>query len=230
MNIKEHTVRKNPSFRIITAEKPNCYAAEAYRRIKICIDALSDKKSNKVIQITSAIPGDGKTTTLLNIAISYAESGKRVLLLDLDLRKPKIHRAFHAENVGGISEYISGSAEMSQIIKHSNYKNVDYICAGPSPVRPSTLLSSGKLNLLLEDLRSQYDIILIDEPPVLVSTDSCIISRLCDAAVFQLSRKNTDKKAAQKAVKILKQNGVNILGCVFTEVDNDSDEYSYNYR
>jgi len=231
MKKSEHVFRQNPGYKLITVENPNCYASEAFRRIKVCMDSLSLDGKNQVVQICSALPGDGKTTTLLNMAITYAESGKRVALIDMDLRKPKMHRAFHLENVGGLTDYLtSGTENLTDIIKHTSYKNIDFICAGPSPIRPATLLSSEKLEKIIGEMRNYYDIILIDEPPIIISPDCCMIARFCDCAIFQISRKNTDTKAAKKAVKMLRQNGVNIIGCVFTEVDNETESYSYHYK
>ena len=221
---------QNPKYRIISLEKPNSYATEAYRRIKIVLDAMSMDNPSQVIHICSATPGDGKTTTLLNIAISYAESGKKVLLIDLDLRKPKLHRAFRSENLDGFSDYLTGEVkELSAIINHCNYDNVDFICAGVARVHPTSLLSMERTRKTIEALREQYDVILVDEPPVLAAADCCIISKFCDGALFQISQKNTEKSAAKEAVRLLRQNGVNILGCVFSEVSENSRSYSYDY-
>lgn len=230
-NLNKKRKNNNPRYEIITLLDPTCYAAEAYRRTKVCIDTFAIEKDLKVIQITSAMPGDGKTTTLLNVAISYAESQKKVLIIDLDLRKPKLHRAFRSENLSGITDYLMGNVNLpGEFIKHSQYNNVDFICAGPSPVRPTSLLSLNKLADLVNSLRETYDIILIDQPPVLVASDCCIVSRFCDGALFQISQRNTDKNAAKEAIAILKQNDVNVLGCVFTEVDQDSDSYTNKYK
>lgn len=231
MKKSEHLVRKNPGYKIITAEEPGSYAAEAFRRIKVCIDSLSVDTNIQVIQICSAQPGDGKTTTLLNMAVTYAESGKKVLLMDMDLRKPKMHRAFNDENVNGLTDYLTGNVtDFHEVVKPTKHQGIYYVCAGPTPIRPNVLLASRKLRAFVEKMRSVYDVILIDEPPILASFDCCIISKFCDGAVFQISRKNTEIPAAKFAVKTLRQNGVNLLGCTFTEVDNDSDSYSYSYK
>lgn len=231
MKKNKQSAKKNPRYRIITAERPSCYAAEAYRRIKVCIDSLSIDTTNQIIQICSALPSDGKSTTLLNMAVSYAENGKKVLVMDMDLRKPKIHKAFNVENAEGLTSYLAdNNAVITSYINHSNYKGIDFINAGPAPVRPSIFLSLERLNATMQELRKMYDVILIDEPPILVSPDCCIIAKFCDAAVFQISRKNTEISAAKQAVKILRQNGVNLLGCVFTEMETDSDTYTYNYK
>lgn len=223
--------RKNPSYKLISEISPNCYATEAYRRVKVCLDTLSVDQKNQVIQICSATPGDGKTTTLLNVAVIFAQSGKKVLLVDLDLHKPKMHRAFKMENVDGISDYLSEDVEnMKDIIKPTRFDGLDFIGAGSSKISSYSLLNSKKLEDTIKTLRKSYDVILIDEPPVLATTDCCIIARFCDAAIFQISRKNTDKKAVRNAVKILQQNDVNVIGCVFTEVENDADSYSYDYK
>jgi len=228
--VKRRTARKNPGYRIITLEDPSSYSAEAYRRLKVRLDYLSCDKKIQVIQICSATPGDGKTTTFLNLAVAYAESGIRVLLIDMDLRKPKIHRAFRAENTVGLSEYLSGDMrDISEIVKHSEYKNIDFITSGLTPVRPTAFFSREKLREGIEALRGMYDIILIDEPPILAASDCCIIAKYCDGALFQISQRNTEKQSTKDAVKMLRQNGVNILGCVFTEVKKSSIPYSYKY-
>lgn len=228
IEVERKSNRKNPSYRIITAEDPSCFASEAYRRVKVLLD-MYESPDCKVIQICSATPADGKTTTLLNLAVSYAESGKKVLLLDLDLRNPRIHRAFNVENSVGVTNFFSSDViDLPSIIKHSNYKNMDFICTGPLPIRPNSILSDNKLEYMINNLRKYYDVVLIDEPPVLVVSDCCIIAKYCDGAIFQVSQKNTEKKAAVEAMRILKQNDVNVIGCVFSEVDSDLHSYSYD--
>lgn len=224
------SLRKNAdrNYRIITEEQPVCVAAEHYRRVKVSLDFISVDRELRVMQITSSTMGEGKTTALLNIAVTYAEDQKRVLLIDLDLRRPKLHRAFKLENRNGLTDYLAGNISLEQAIKHTDRK-IDLLNSGSKVPYPTTLLGSEALATLIEKLRGEYDMILLDTPPVLSVTDCCITSKLTDGSIFIVSQKVTDKNAAKEAVSVLRQNNVNLLGVVFTEVSKSKGGYGYYY-
>lgn len=205
------------NYRIITEEQPVCVAAEHFRRVKVGLDFISVDRELRVLQVTSSAMSEGKTTALLNIAVTYAEDQKRILLIDLDLRRPKLHRAFKLENRNGLTDYLAGNISLEQAIKHTD-KKIDLLNSGSKVPYPTTLLGSDALADLIKRLRGEYDIILLDTPPVLYVTDCCITSKLSDGSIFIVSQKMTDKSAAKEAIGVLRQNNVNLLGVVFTEV------------
>lgn len=210
-------VSQNPGYRIVSMENPLSPAAEAFRRLKVSLDFLGADEKLQVMQVCSAVQGEGKTTVLLNLGAIYAEDGKKVLFIDLDLRRPRLHRAFKIENKLGIADYLAGYAKAEEIVKHVS-ANIDLINCGIKAPYPTSVLGSQQLKNLVEDMRGSYDIILIDCPPVLTVTDACITSRLTDGTIFVVSASTTEKAAAKEAVSVFRQNNIRILGCVMTEV------------
>ena len=221
----------NPEYKIITNLEPSSSASEAYRRIKVALDFAAIDNDNRVIQICSSISSEGKTTTLLNIAAAYAESKKKVVVVDLDLRKPRCHRAFKVENKDGLNDVLLGNVELSSAIKHSETLGFDLLNSGKKTSNISYVIASNQLKSVIEELKKIYDIVLIDCPPVLAFSDAVVISSFCDAALFIVSQLRTDRKTAKEGIKILKENNVNIIGCVFTEISNKKSmagHYYYN--
>ena len=220
----------NPDYRVITLEDPSSIAAESYRRIKVGLEYSMIDKNLKVIQVSSSGQGEGKTITALNIAATYVEANKKVLVVDLDFRRPKLHRSFMVENKDGISDYLAGNVTLEKAIKHTK-SGIDLLNRGTNVPSPSTLLGSAAIQDLLDTLRGMYDFIILDCPPVLAVSDAVISSRLCDGCIFVVSSKSTEKKAAREAVSMLKQNNVNILGVVVTNISKrDNNYYSAKYK
>ena len=213
---------------IITLEKPLSPAAEHYRRVKVNLDFLSVDQELRVMQVTSANTGDGKTTALLNVAATYAEDQKKVLVIDLDLRRPKLHRAFHVDNKNGLTDYLAGNISLEEAIKHTD-KGIDLLNCGSKVPYPTTQLGSEALSQLIQELRNEYNVIFLDTPPVLSVSDCCIISKLSDGTLFVISQMVTQKNEAKEAVSILRQNNVNLLGVIFTEVNKSKSKYGYYY-
>ena len=217
----------NPHYRLISYENPTHPISECYRRIKVSLNFSNVDKQLKVIGLTSAVQGEGKSLTLLNLAYTYVEDGHKVLIIDLDLRRPKIHKSLRIENKNGISEICDGSIDLNTAIKHSQY-GFDVINSGKKVEYPASLLGSKKLETIVNDLKKSYDVILIDCPPVVLVSDPIIISRLCDGLVFCAAPKIKQKEASIEGVRILRNNNVNLLGCVFTEVDSGAGDYYYH--
>lgn len=224
----------NPEYKVVTKIEPESVVAEAYRRIKVSLDFSSLDKKLKVIQIVSSIKGEGKSITLLNIAATYAENNKKVIVVDLDLRKPKCHRAFKVENKDGLNDVLLGSLKLKDAIKHSDELGFDLLNSGKiASTSIASVIESQSLKQVIEQLKDMYDIVLIDCPPILAVSDSIIISSFCDAAIFVLSQLKTEKRVAKEAVKILRNNNVNLVGTVFTEIKTKKGSkdsyYNYNY-
>lgn len=218
----------NPEYKVIVNEKPLSLASEAFRKVKLALDLAREGKSSQVVQFCSALKGEGKTTACLNVAATYAEEGKRVIIIDLDLRRARVHRAFGVENKEGVVDYLAGRIDKKTAIKHGK-NGVDFINRGTSVSYPSTVLGSALLASLIDELRTEYDIVLIDCPPVLMVNDSCITAKLCDGTVFVVSSKHSEKSASKEAVSVLVQNKVNIYGCLLTEsAAKNNSKYYYS--
>lgn len=224
----------NPDYKIITQLEPNSPISEAYRRIKVSLDFSSIDETIKVIQICSSVKGEGKTTTVLNIAATYAENKKKVIVVDLDLRKPRCHRAFQIENKNGVTDVLLGEVELKDAIKHDEKIGFDLLNSGRKASNISYVIESKQLKEIIKELKNTYDVVLVDCPPVLAVSDPIIISSFCDVTIFVVSQIKSERRIAKEAVKTLKANNVNLIGCVFTEINakhkvSKNSNYYYNY-
>lgn len=223
--------KRSIDYRIIVKENPSSPVSESYRKAKVSLDFASLDNPLKVIQITSSLQGEGKTTTAINLAASYAEDGKKVLLVDLDLRRPKLHRAFKIENKNGIVDVLANKITLDEAIKEKD--GLYLLNKGSDVPFPTSLLNSEAIASLFETLKAKFDIIIVDCPPVLAVSDAVVISKYSDGCIFVVSQKHTDKASAKQSIATLKQNNVNILGVVFTQISKkDSKDYhsSYYYK
>ena len=225
-----HTTVTNPNYRIITVEEPQSIAAESYRRIKTSLEFANVDKPPHVIQVCSSVQGEGKSVTVLNLAATYAEDGKKVIVVDLDFRRPKLHRSFRVENKNGITDVLANKLQLDDAIIHGP-NGIDCLNRGEKVPYPTAILGSETIKDLFNELRNRYDNIIVDCPPILAVSDAAIISKLCDGCVFVVSQSKTEKTAAKESIKILKENGVNILGCVFAGISRrNSNYYSSKYK
>ena len=173
--------------------------------------------------------GEGTSVTALNIAATYAEDGKKVLVVDLDFRRPKLHRSFRVENKNGVTDVLAGHIQLKDAIKHGD-NGIDCLNRGSKAPYPTALLGSDNMAKVFEELRKEYEYIIVDCPPILAVSDAAIISKLCDGCLFVISQAKTEKAAARESVKILRDNGVNILGCVFANISIKRGNYYYSNK
>ena len=225
----KHTTTDNPHYRIITVEQPLSIAAESYRRIKTSLEFASVDKHLQVIQICSSMQGEGKSVTVLNIAATYAEDSKKVIVVDLDFRRPKLHRSFRVENKNGITDVLAEHITLKEAIVHGE-NGIDCLNRGSKAPYPTALLGSENMEKVFEELRKEYEYIIVDCPPILAVSDAAIVSRLCDGCLFVISQSKTEKAAARESVKILRDNGVNILGVVFANISAKRGNYYYSNK
>jgi capsular exopolysaccharide synthesis family protein len=215
-------------YKNVVIETPNSPQAEAYRKLELNIRMNSIDNPYRVIQITSATPEDGKTTTAINLAAVYAEKGLKVIILDFDLRRPKIHRAFHKINDIGFYDFIVNEKPIEELIIKDDSK-IDLLLTGNMLTAPHVILQSKKVADLIEKLRKEYDYIVIDSPPVLTVTDALVTSSLADGVVYIASYKKTKKDQAKHGLKQLEENGANVIGAVLSNVDAKKSNGYYNY-
>ena len=224
-----HTTIDNPHYRIITIEQPLSIAAESYRRIKTALEFSNVDKHPQVIQVCSSMQGEGKSITVLNIAATYAEDNKKVIVVDLDFRRPKLHRSFRVENKNGITDVLSGHITLKEAIKHGG-NGIDCLNRGTKAPYPTAVLGSENIVKVFEELRKEYEYIIVDCPPILAVSDAAIISKLCDGCLFVISQSKTERAAAKESVKTLRDNGVNILGCIFANISAKRGNYYYSNK
>ncbi len=192
--------------------------AESIRTIRTSV-CLNDLESpNQVLLITSALPGEGKSTTAGHLAHSLAQMEK-VLLVECDLRKPSLHKSFELNTEYGLSELLSGQAKFRECIELEVAENLDFIPAGAITEHPLELLSSGNFNHLIEQMKKRYDRIVIDCAPIQAVSDALILGKHADAVLYTIKANATDLDISARGVKRLRDSGVNLLGAVVTQVD-----------
>ena len=214
--------------KIIVNEKSMSRRIEGYNRLKDNILYLNADGNNKVIQIESSVAHESKTTVGCNLAVSLGLTDKKVIVVDLDFRKPKVHQRLGISIDNGISEYMLGTLDRKDLIKHTSYKNVDVITRGGKIYNSSLVLVSDKFKALIKELRDEYDYVLLDCAPVLQVSDYIHICQISDGVLFLVSYGNVTRNQIADAIKELRQNGAKILGTVFSMYDSKKDKgYSY---
>jgi tyrosine-protein kinase Etk/Wzc len=215
---------------------PKSSMSEAFRSIRTNLDFMfpnskADKSrfSQKIISITSNISGEGKTFVTANLGGIIAYSGLKVVILDLDMRKPKIHFAFKTDNDKGVSTILIGKHSIEECIKKTEIPNLDFITAGALPPNPSELILTEDFTTLLSDLKKIYDVVLLDTPPVGLVTDGFLIMQNTDARLFVLRADYSKKVFAKNVNRIVQNNKIARVGLILNSVDNNGGAYGYGY-
>lgn len=207
--------------------RPGSAEAESYRSIRTALLVGLDKHQ-KVIQVTSPEPGDGKSTFVSNLAIAFAQSGKRVLLLDADLRRPTVHRLFHARQEIGTTEVIAGEIQFLNGIQQCLVPNLWLLSSGTNPSNPAETLATERFDRLLRQAREEFDIVLVDTPPMLVVSDPCIVAPRTDGLLL-IARTNKNTRVALRQTKsLITQHGIKLLGVIANAVERSANsQYGY---
>ena len=201
---------------------------EAIKQLRTNIGFSGPDK--KVIAFTSCLPSEGKSTTVTDLAISMAESGKRVLLIDADLRKSVMAGRMRIKGQGkGLSHLLSGQAEMSEVLAKANIPGLHVILSGPVPPNPAELLGSRRFEIFVEEARDVYDYVLIDTPPLGSVIDSAVISKVCDGVVVIVSAGAVSYKFAQNVIDQLNKADAHIIGTVLSKVNYKKSSYYGKY-
>ena len=207
---------------------PDSFYSESIKTLRTNIQLSG--QSIKTILVTSCYPNEGKSDIALSLAQELGSIGKKVLLLDADIRKTAyVGRLEVQEEVKGLSQLLSGQAGLQDIIYNTNFPNMDIIFGGPSAPNPSGLLSENIFKILIKELKDYYNYILIDTPPIGTVIDAAVIGRCCDGAVFLIQPGNVRYRDAQKAFAQLEKSGCRILGAVLNKIDTSGDKYYSSY-
>jgi len=205
------------------------FISEAYKAARTNLSFLLTGEAGKNIAcFTSPSPGEGKTTTCANIAITFAQTDAKVLMIDADLRKPKLHKIFALSAQPGLTNLLSGFSDYSEVIRKTDYPNLDLLTAGHVPPNPAELLSSPQMKAILEQFSAKYDYIFIDTPPINVVTDVAALSKYATGIILVARQGITTTDTMKKAVESLRFVGANVLGFILNDINKD--KYSYNYR
>ncbi|MCW5897788.1 MAG: polysaccharide biosynthesis tyrosine autokinase [Flavobacteriales bacterium] len=218
-----------PISQLLIDKNPKSLIAESFRSIRTNLQFVDNSPGPKIVAITSTISGEGKTFVAMNLAGIISYGGKRTIILDLDMRKPKIHLGFGVENVRGMSTLLIGRDQVEDCVMKSSLDGLDFITAGPIPPNPSELINSERMNTLLEELRLVYDVILIDNPPVGLVTDGIPMIQRADYPIYIFRADYSKKQFVQNVDRLINENNISRLSTVLNGVDIDRNKYGYNY-
>lgn len=197
---------------------PKFSIAEDYRTVRTSILFAHADAAPRSICFTSTVPQEGKTATVANLAVSFAQLEGKVLLVDADLRKPRLHKVFNLRNIAGLSSYLAGKNAFDEVVQKTSIDNVWTIASGPHPPNPAELLNSRRMKELLAAAQERFSVVLLDTPPVLAVIDPVIVSSIADATVFVVRAGKTTRRPFVRAVGEIRKAKADILGVVFNEV------------
>ena len=224
VNQRRHILTNHSSFHV----------QEAYKALRTNIRFFLADSGCKKFCITSSAASEGKSITILNLAISFAQTGQKVLLIDADMRRPSLARLLIEKSTPGLSNVLAGLSTEDQAIRRNIYENLDVMLSGDLPPNPSELLGSENMQKLLSRLEGYYDYILVDLPPVGVVSDACVIANSLDGVLFLVRQNVTERDAVKYSIKQLELSGANLMGFVFngaqTEGKSYNDKYRYSYE
>ncbi|TVQ87785.1 MAG: polysaccharide biosynthesis tyrosine autokinase [Bacteroidetes bacterium] len=216
-----------PPNQLLVLKKPKSLIAEALRAIRTNLQFIDNTPGSKLVAVTSTISGEGKTFFAMNLAGILAFSDKKVVVIDLDMRMPKIHKGFNVENVKGVSTILSKIDEIEDCIQPSKVKNLDFITAGPPPPNPSELILKAEMDELIQYLKSKYDYVIVDNPPVGIVTDGMKSILMADYPVYILKANYSKRMFIQNINRLMTENKVSRLSVVLNAVDREYSSYGY---
>ncbi len=213
----------------VTFHRPKSKSAEAFRAIRTSLFFSTRGQQHQVIQVTSPTPGDGKSTITSNLAISLAQSGKNVLIVDSDLRRPRLHKVFGETSDVGFAQILSGEADPQEAILETEIEGLSFMPCGTRPANPAELLTSPRLADVIDWMRDQYDFVIIDTPPLLAVTDPCAVAARVDGVIMALRIKKNVRLSADRAREILSSINGNVIGVVVNGVGGGASAYGSKY-
>ena len=218
-----------PRHPVILRDEPSSASSEAVRRLRTNLQFIDVASRPRSIVVTSSIPGEGKSTIVLNLAVSLADTGARVLLIDADLRRPSIAEYAGLEGAAGLTTVLIGRAKGADVVQPWGDGTLDILPSGPIPPNPSELLGSPAMIALLEQLTASYDMVLLDSPPILPVTDAAILSNLAGGALVIVGTDHIHRAQLLSTIESLNTAGAHIFGVVINKVSRqDAGGYGYN--
>lgn len=226
---KKTTTAAEDKRKLITAIDPKSPISEQYRTIRTNIQfSLVDKEIHSIM-VTSSGPDEGKTTTVVNLAVVFAQQGKKVLLVDTDLRKPTAHYTFSATNTFGLTSVLTRQMSLENAVRDTDIKNLTVLTSGPIPPNPAELLASKAMDQFFLDVSLAYDIVLFDTPPVNAVTDAQILANKCDGTILVAYSQKTEKEQIVKAKEAIQSAQGKLLGVVLNHKEIKDSNYYYYY-
>ena len=214
---------------LVTHLNPKSPISEQYRTIRTNIQFASINETIQTYMVTSPMAGEGKTTTITNLAVVMAQQDKKVLIIDGDTRKPSIHYTFQRSNLRGVTNVLTGQIPFKTAVVATSVPNLDILTSGPIPPNPSELLASPQMERLLKEACRHYDIVLVDTPPVLIVSDAQIMANRCQGSILVVNSGKTEADAAIQAKDALVHSKAKLLGVVLNRKNNRRDKTFYYY-
>lgn len=214
---------------LVTVANPKSIVSEQFKTVRTNINFSMPDKDLKTIVITSSTPGEGKSTNSSNIAVVFAQSGKKVLLVDSDMRKPTGHHTFGVKNVNGLSTVLVRQHTIEEVTHQTEVDGLSLITSGPIPPNPAELIASKTMDQFIDTVKSEYDLIIFDAPPVLSVTDAQILSNKCEGTILVINSGVAEKDNVVKAKEMLVASKANMIGAVLNNYKIEKDHYYYQY-
>ena len=231
--ISPHVAKKSAHSEIapqvVIYHEPKCTVAEEYRILRTALRNLGGENPIKTLVMTSAVRGEGKSTTSANLAVALADSGQKVLLIDCDLRRGTVHQLFHVNQAPGLTHLLSNSVGIDSALVETPVKNLSVLPCGTKPMKPSELLGSPRMEQLMQKFREAFNVIVVDAPPVLNLPDASILSNYADGCIFVIQAERTQREEVTRARSTLLQSHAPLLGLVLTNVQYYIPKYLYDY-
>ncbi|MHC0036455.1 CpsD/CapB family tyrosine-protein kinase [Pseudoneobacillus sp. C159] len=225
---KKKTISKNERS-LITFHSPRAAISEQYRTIRTNIEFSSVDESIRTLLVTSSGPSEGKSTTVANLAVVFAQQGKKVLLIDADLRKPTVQYTFQVDNVNGLTNVLTKQSTLEKAVNQSEVEHLSILTSGPIPPNPAELLGSQAMEELLAHAVEEYDLVIFDTPPVLAVTDAQILANKCNGTILVVNSGKTEIEPAMKAKELLLSSKGKLLGVVLNQKKASESQYYYYY-
>ena len=226
---RKQSRQTNKMRHVIAKLNPKSPITEQYRTIRTNLQFAAIDEDLRSMIVTSSGPGEGKSITTANLSVVYAQQGKKVLLVDADLRKPTVHYTFRLDNLRGLSNILVGEKTLEETANETDVDNLDVISCGPIPPNPSELLASQKMKQFLSEALLTYDIVIFDTPPVLAVPDAQIMANIVDGSLLVIRSKMTEYEAAIKAKEALEPAQAKLLGTVLNDREKKQANYYYYY-
>ncbi len=212
-----------------TLSAPRSPVAESFRVTRTNIEFSSVDKEIRTMVITSSTKGEGKTTTASNLAVTFAQLGRRVLLVDTDFRRPMIHRVFGVDNRTGLTTTLLKHGNPLEYVRTTAVPGLSVLTSGPIPPNPAELLMTGTMKDFIDHVRTQFDHVLFDTPPVTIVTDAAIMATKVDGTILVVRSGAVDRRLLKRCKELLDQVKANLLGVVVNGINRENEAYYYQY-